>query len=305
MIQRFRHGLGLLFVLVLALVGTPAAATASAGPGFPTLIDLPNGFQPEGIAIGPGPFAYLGSLADGSIYRADLVTGRGKIVSEGPGTPSVGVKTDDRGRLFVAGGAAGDARVVDTRSGRVLASHQLASGESFVNDVVLTPRAAWFTDSINPVLYRVPLSGSGEPEAVPLTGDLVFEEGFNVNGIARTPDGAGLLVVQSNTGKLFRVEPDTGVTHEVALADTLTNGDGLLLQGRTLYVVQNRLNTVAVLQLDRTGDTATVVARLTDERFDVPTTVAALGDRLYLPNARFTTPPEPTTEYQVVAIRAR
>jgi hypothetical protein len=50
------------------------------------------------------------------------------------------------------------------------------------------------------------------------------------------------------------------------------------------------------------GD-ARVVERLTDARFDVPTTVAAFGHRLYLPNARFTTPPTPTTQYTANAIR--
>lgn len=284
-------------VLVAALlVLTPAVA--SAAPVFPSTIDLPDGFQPEGIAIGPGPVAYLGSLADGSIYRADLVTGRGRIISDGPGTPSVGMKTDARGRLYVAGGAAGDARVIDTRSGRVLASHRLASGAAFVNDVVLTPAGAWFTDSINPVLYRL---SHGVVTAVPLTGDLVYQPGFNVNGIARTPDGDGLVVVQSNTGKLFRVSY-SGVTTEIALVTPMTNGDGLLLSGRTLYVVQNRLNTVAVLRLDRAATTAVVTDRLTDPRFDVPTTVAAFGTRLYLPNARFGTTPTPETPYTVVAI---
>jgi sugar lactone lactonase YvrE len=295
-----RLGLSLL-VAALAMFGL--APAASAGSLFPATIPLPDGFQPEGIAIGPGPVAYLGSLADGSIYRVDLVTGRGRVLSAGPGTPSVGMKTDARGRLFVAGGAAGNARVVDTRSGRVLASYQLASGAAFVNDVVLTPTAAWFTDSLNPVLYRLPLAGGRLParaEVVPLTGDLVYQEGFNVNGISRTPDGRGLLVVQSNTGSLFRVERD-GVTHRVAVPITLTNGDGLLLRGRTLYVVQNRLNTVTALRLR--GDSTTVVDRITDPRFDVPTTVGYLAGRLYLPNARFGTPPEPTTEYQVVAVR--
>ena len=121
-------------LLAALLVLSPAAAAAS--PVFPSTVDLPAGFQPEGIAIGPGPVAYLGSLADGSIYRVDLITGRGRVVSEGPGTPSVGMKTDHRGRLYVAGGAAGNARVIDTRTGRVLASHQLATGAAFVNDVV-------------------------------------------------------------------------------------------------------------------------------------------------------------------------
>jgi sugar lactone lactonase YvrE len=284
-------------VLAALLVLSPAVASASPVSSF----DLPNGFRPEGIAIGPGPVAYLGSLADGSIYRADLKSGRGRIISEGPGTPSVGMKTDASGRLYVAGGAAGDARVIDTRTGRVLESHQLATGAAFVNDVILADGSAWFTDSINPVLYRL---SHGRVVTVPLTGDLVYQDGFNVNGIAATPDGRALLVVQTNTGKLFRVAYN-GVSTEVAVDALLPNGDGLLLSGRTLYVVQNQLNTVAVLHLDRAASKATVVSRLTDPRFDVPTTVASFGGRLYLPNARFTTPPTPTTPYQVIAVPAR
>jgi sugar lactone lactonase YvrE len=284
-------------VLAALLILFPAVASASPVSSF----DLPNGFQPEGIAIGPGPVAYLGSLADGSIYRADLKSGRGRIISEGPGTPSVGMKTDAGGRLYVAGGTAGDARVIDTRTGRVLESHQLATGAAFVNDVILAGGSAWFTDSINPVLYRL---SHGRVVTVPLTGDLVYQDGFNANGIAATPDGRALLVVQTNTGKLFRVAYN-GVSTEVAVDALLPNGDGLLLSGRTLYVVQNQLNTVAVLHLDRTASEATVVSRLTDPRFDVPTTVASFGGRLYLPNARFTTPPTPTTPYQVIAVPAR
>lgn len=284
---------------IAAIAGALLAPGAAATPVFPDVVPLPNGFQPEGIAIGPGPVAYFGSLADGSIYRADLVTGRGRIVSDGPGTPSVGMKTDALGRLYVAGGTAGDARIVDTRSGRILAEYALGGG--FVNDVVLTERAAWFTDSINPVLYRIPLGG-GTPVTVPLTGDLVYQTGFNVNGIERTPDGRGLVLVQSNTGKLFRTETD-GSTREIASAETFVNGDGLLLRGRTLYVVQNRENQVAVVRLDRSASRATLQDTLTDPRFDVPTTVDAFGGRLYLPNARFGTTPGPDVEYQAVALR--
>ncbi len=285
--------------VVLAALLVFAPGTAAAAPAFPATIDLPNGFQPEGIAIGPGPVAYFGSLADGDIYRADLRTGRGEVVSEGPGTSSVGMKTDARGRLYVAGGAAGNARVIDTRTGAVLASHQLTTAAAFVNDVALVCGSAWFTDSVNQQLYR--LTG-GTVTTVPITGDLVYGTGFNANGIAPTPDGRALLVVQSNTGKLFRVGFD-GRSTQVALDYTLTNGDGLLLSGRTLYVVQNRLNTVAVLHLDRHATRAVLEKTLTDERFAVPTTVAAFGNRLYLPNARFGTTPGPDVEYQVIAIR--
>ncbi|MBF9132564.1 SMP-30/gluconolactonase/LRE family protein [Plantactinospora sp. S1510] len=301
-------------VLVAATlsVATSAAAPANAGAGTslgPSTIDLPAGFQPEGIAIGALPYAYFGSRATGAIYRANLLTGRGKVINAGPGTPSLGMKVDARGRLFVAGGSGGDGRVVDTRTGRLLASYRFTDRPSFVNDVVLTPDAAWFTDSTNPVLYRVPLGRHGALPAphgvvpVPLSGDIVYGSGINANGIARTPDGRALLIVQSSTGLLFRVDPATGVTRAVDLgAELLPNGDGLLLDGRTLYVVQNRLNTLAVLRLDRSGDSGRVVGRITDTGFDVPTTVAAYGRRLYLPNARFTTTPTPATPYTAVAV---
>jgi len=58
------------------------------------------------------------------------------------------------------------------------------------------------------------------------------------------------VVVQSNTGKLFTVNPRTGLTREIDLGGaTVTNGDGLLLHGRVLLVVRNRLNLIAVVKL--------------------------------------------------------
>ncbi len=71
-----------------------------------------------------------------------------------------------------------------------------------------------------------------EAVKIPLTGDIAYTTGINVNGIEQTPDGKGLLLVQSNTGKLFRADPKTGVTKQVDLGtELLTNGDGLLLEG--------------------------------------------------------------------------
>ncbi|MFG1708966.1 superoxide dismutase [Nonomuraea sp. M3C6] len=291
-------------LVVILLGGVPAQAAVSKPDTFP----LPNGFQPEGIAIGPGHFAYFGSRATGDIYRADLRTGKGSVISKGPGTPSLGLKTDGRGRLFVAGGTGGDARVVDLRTGAVLKTYPLATGASFVNDVILTERAAYFTDSTNPVLYKLELGHKGalpgEAVKIPLSGAIQYTTGTNANGIAPSPDRKSLLIVQSNTGKLFEVDPSSGVTTEVDLGgESLANGDGLLLAGRTLYAVQNRLNTVTAIGLARDGSSGKIVKRLTDPRFDVPTTVAAFGNRLYLPNARFTTTPTPDTPYSVVAIK--
>ena len=95
-----------------------------------------------------------------------------------------------------------------------------------------------------------------------------------------------LLAVQTNTGKLFRINPRTGVTREVDLGEaSLANGDGMLLAGRVLFVVQNRLNQIAVVKLSRSLHRGRVVATLTDPAFDVPTTIAFQAGRLYAVNA--------------------
>ena len=201
--------------------------------------------------------------------------------------------------------------MIDTRTGKLLASYKFTTATpTFVNDVILSKDAAWFTDSRQPVLYKVPLGLDGQLPAqsavqtIPLTGDYVHDPvNNNGNGISLTPDGRALIIVQSATGFLFRVDPRTGVTQKVDLGGAvMTNGDGLLLSTDTLYVVQNRLNTIAVLDLNWSGTSGELVREIKSADFDVPTTAAFFGDRIYLPNARFTTTPTPTTPYWVTAV---
>ncbi|MGA8993145.1 MAG: superoxide dismutase [Nocardioidaceae bacterium] len=257
--------------------------------------------------------AYLGSLADGDIYRLNLRTGRGRVISEGPGTPSVGLKLDRRGRLFIAGGPAGNGRVVDTRTGKVLASYSFATdvtaaNPSFVNDVVLTRHAAWFTDSNRAVLYKVPtgrrVATQSQVSTVPLGGAWrQTPDQFNANGIAATPDRSALLVVRSFSGQVYRVSPATGVARVVDLNGFVaSNGDGLLVRGRTLYVVQNRQNRVAMLTLDRSGTSGRLRGFLRSPDFDVPTTIAVSGGHAYLPNARFGIESAETATYSVTRV---
>jgi sugar lactone lactonase YvrE len=286
-----------------------SSAAVSQAPRFPAHFDLPANFQPEGIAIDRAGKAYFGSRLDGDIYAADLRTGQGRVISQGPGTASLGMKTDQRGRLFVAGGGGGNGRVIDTRTGQVLASYTFATATpTFVNDVILGNGSAWFTDSRQPVLYQVPLGRDGGlPEqsavrTIPLSGDYVHDPANNNgNGISLTPDGRALIVVQSSTGFLLRVDPRTGAAKRVDLGTTLmTAGDGLWRSGNTLYVVQNRQNKIAVLDLNKSGTRGTLVREITSTDFDVPTTIAVFGGRLYLPNARFSTPS--ATQYWVTAV---
>ncbi|MER7173262.1 SMP-30/gluconolactonase/LRE family protein [Streptomyces mesophilus] len=292
-----------------ALAVTAGAGTAQAAPKstWPTEFPLPNGWLPEGIAIGRGPYAYTGSRANGAIHRTDLRTGKGKILFPGgTGLISVGLKVSGDGLLYVAGNT-GVARVHHARTGELLVTHRLseASGH-FINDVTLLGDRAWFTDSRAAFLYGVPQGGrTGGIRTLPLTGDWVqLPDVNNANGIVGTPDGRGLIVVKSTPGELYRVDPGTGHATKIALVgqDTVLNGDGLWRIGRTLYVVQNRLNLISVWDLDERVTTATLRRTITDPRFDVPTTAARFGERLYLVNARFTTPPTPETTYNAVAV---
>ncbi|MGC4942327.1 superoxide dismutase [Kribbella sp. DT2] len=297
--------------LLLTTAGTataaPAGTTHAARTAYPKHFDLPDGFQPEGIAIDRGK-AYFGSRVDGDIYAADLRTGKGRVLSQGPGTASLGMKVDDRGRLFVAGAAGGNGRVIDTRTGKVLASYTFTTATpTFVNDVILGRDAAYFTDSRQPVLYKVPIGRHGQlgpAQTIPLSGDYVHDAvNNNANGIELTPDGRALIIVQSATGFLLKVDARTGVTRKIDLGSAvMTNGDGLLRSKDTLYVVQNRLNKIAVLDLNGSGTRGRLVREISSADFDVPTTAAFFGHRIYLPNARFSTPPTAETPYWVTAV---
>jgi sugar lactone lactonase YvrE len=294
-------------VLVCAGLGSTAAATDR----FPETIPLPDGWQPEGIATGRGDDFFAGSRATGAVFAGDLRSGRGEVlVPPREGRAALGMKVDRSGRLFVAGGGTGKGFVYSTRDGRDLAEYTFTGAPTFVNDVTLTGKAAYFTDSLQKQLYVLDLGRRGRlpgaARTLALTGDLQYDDDpatFELNGIAATHDGKRLITVQSRTGLLFLVDPRTGDTEQIDLEGaTLPNGDGILLDGRTLYVVQNRLDQIAVIRLDRDLDEGEVTRTLTDPDFDVPTTIAESGKFLWAVNARFSTPPMPDTEYDVVRV---
>jgi sugar lactone lactonase YvrE len=302
---------GLLALTVLALA--PGLTAAAPMANFPEVIALPNGFQPEGVAMGRGTTIYAGSLATGAIYQADVRTGEGSLlVPPQPGRAALGLEFDTRtGYLFAAGGPTGSAYVYDSRTGATVGVFPLANTTpTFINDVVVTRKAAYFTDSSRPVLYRLPLQPGGRLPAagavteISLGGDFVFVPGaFNANGIEAAPKGDALLVVNTATGSLYLVDPTTGEATLVDLGGgAVTSGDGLLLIGHTLYVAQNFLNQISVVRLDAGQTSGEVVQVLTDADFDIPTTVTSFGASLYAVNARFTTPPTPDTAYWIAKL---
>jgi sugar lactone lactonase YvrE len=293
-----------------AAAGSSGAAAGSArtAAGSGTAIVLPGATSAEGIAAGPGSTFYAGDLFAGDIFRGDIRRGTAERFIDVPdGRMAVGMKYDRRhGLLFVAGGG-GHAYVYDTRTRTTVADYQVADpAASFVNDVAVTPRGAWFTDSLRPALYFVPVDRRGVPgrereltvtgPAADLTGD------FNLNGIQATPDGRTLIVAHTADNALYTVDPTTGASAPIT-GPALAGPDGIVLRGDRLWAVNT--NKVSRIRLSHDLTTGVVEKVITSDLFETPSTVAVFGGRLGVVNAKFDTGLPPTADqYEVIVVPA-
>ena len=206
----------------------------------PTRYILPGDVVfPEGIAFQPSTNDFfVSSTTDGTIFRGDIRKKSARVFlpagADGR-TIATGMKVDSEGRLFISGASSGKIFIYDTKTGDLISKFADDLQSTFINDVAIAPNgAAYFTDSLSPFLYRVAANDEGRftfKRWIDFTGTpLVYQPGFNLNGIVATPNGKYLIVVQSNTGKLFRITIATKEIVEIDLSGTtLTNGDGLLL----------------------------------------------------------------------------
>jgi WD40 repeat protein len=312
-------------VALCAAVAVPAVAHKGGKhkDHRPDVIALPDGFQPEGITTSKRHTFFVGSRDNGAIYRGSLRTGEGAILVPGasPSVPdddraATGLKVDRFGRLFASGGDSHVIRVYDARSGDEIRNYPIpASG--FINDVIVTKRGAYFTDSNNARLYHIPFGKKGalgELVTIALGGDYVNGAGFNANGIEAARGGKSLIVIKSNTGELFDVDATTGVARRIAVTGgdgELVNGDGVMRKGRKLYVVENRddangaasgVGVISVVKLSRNLASGTIDRTITDAKFDTPTTIARSGVRNYVVNAKFASASPTTDTYEVVKV---
>lgn len=290
-------------ILSIGLLATPALAQ----DGALDRIEMPDGWTPEGITT-DGQSLFAGSLANGAILTADLATGTTDVLVEGTeGSIVAGLDYDEAGRLWTAGATTGEVRAYDAGTGELLEAYPFEAG--FLNDVAVTPEAVYISDSFVPQIAVVPIGDDGalvapdEAFVVPITGDLQYGEGFNANGIVATP--AGLVLVHSGLGQLFLVDPATGASTLIDTGEAdLTAGDGLELVGQTVYVMRNRMGEIVAVELDEQATTGVVTGTATSDDFDVPTTVAAVGDDLWVVNARFGTDATPETAYWMSRVDA-
>jgi sugar lactone lactonase YvrE len=255
---------------------------------------------PEGVAYqsDTGDF-YVGSTTDGTVFRGNVEGGPKEaevfLEPESDGrTTAIGMEVGEDGRLFIAGGDTGRIFVYDTEStDQIRRLDTSDAGATFLNDVAVTPDGdAYVTDSLRPVLFRVPSTVDGVGEVEPWLNfeetPAEYEEGYNFNGIDATEDGRYLVAVQSNTGELFRIDIESKQVVEINLGgETLTNGDGLLLDGRTVYVVRNEQALIVAVKLSGEYIRGKVGEPFTDPSFAFPTTIAKTDGRLLVVNSQF------------------
>ena len=301
--------------VLLAAIGIAALASGSAAladhgggkhgkPGKGTtqvftLVPSTHG-NPEGVATrGGGKVFFVGATGDGTIYRGTVgnptVT---EFIPGAAGKSAVGMKISG-GKLYVAGGSTGKISVYNLRTKELLATFDTGPG-GFLNDLVVTGRGVFVTDSFRPVLWRVTKAqvraGSGTPQAIPVGPEIAYASGFNLNGIVAR--GHELIVVQSNTGKLFGIELKQGGTtreiHQIA-SDPVPGGDGMLLDRGRLIVVQGSPAALRFLKLEHHGSSAELVATRTDPTLRGPSTVARARHLYLVVNADFATSTTPFT----------
>ncbi len=251
------------------------------------------------------------SESAGAIFKGNLRTGEGAILVPPTGKPVSGLSYDPRtdylyaaigfgdllpGTPFIASFKDQGVIVYDASSGDLVT--EITFGDDIaINDCLVTRTAVYCTDSFNPDLYKVVLEKGGrlpstpEFEVIPMPG---FEmvPGFNANGLVGDFDGRQLVIVNATTGVLFLVDTESGEASPLQIegAEQLfPDGDGLYLDGRTLYILQNFSNKVAVVQLsgDLTGGSFIKNIPGEPNPLNVATTIIGFGNSLYAINTNF------------------
>ena len=306
---------------ILAVVFCTLSMGAAAQQNWPEAIPIPAGFEAEGIELVKGHEFFVGGFSyssvfggapetsefAGAIYKGNLRTGEVAILVQPTRKPVSGLSYDSRTDYLYAATGDGDLSSGFIAQGVIV--YDASSGEKImeigfndgivINDVLVTRRAVYFTDSINPDLYKLPLEKGGRlpstpmVEVIPMDGFVMDFTGFNANGLVGKFDGKQLVVVNISTGVLYRVDTATGVASplEIEGAEPLfPDGDGLYLDGRTLYIMQNFSNKIAVVQLSGDlsgGEFIRNIGEGPDTPLNIATTIIGFGDSLYAINTNF------------------
>jgi hypothetical protein len=123
-----------------------------------------------------------------------------------------------------------------------------------------------------------------------MTGFEMDPESFNANGLVGDFDGKQLVIVNISTGVLYLVDTETGAASPVNVQgeeQLFADGDGLYMDGRTLYIMQNFAQKIAVVELSDDLTQGTFIKNLVSDDFSIPTTITGYGNCIYAINTHF------------------
>ena len=251
-------------------------------------------FFPEGIAYdaASGIF-YTGSTTNGNILRVNVSNGETSLFSNGAAQGRsfcTGMKLDSKGRLWVCGGGEGKIHLLSNQ-GDLIKTWDVKTlyNGLFINDCIGDNEYMYFTDSQTPKIYRAKVTGDqpGDLEEwLAFTNEQIpYTAGTNANGIEMTKDGKYLIVVVSISGKLYRIDKATKAVSEISLNAPVQSGDGILLDGNTLYVSRNATGQIFPVVLSADFTQGTVGAGFGSNLL-FNTTMAKVGDYILVVNGQ-------------------
>ena len=286
-----------------------AESAAPAAEALPAMITAERGgFIPEGVEYDTANGRLLtGSLSEGSIFQIHPDGRVTTLVADADLVSSVGIEADeDRNRLLVANadrsvfqaGGAGQAKlgVYNLTTGERIAMVDLAAvvadapkdAAYFANDVAVgSDGTAYVTDTRMNVIYRV---------GTDYTASVLHRFPRNAsgpNGIVYHPSG---YLLAGGGAALWKIRiADSVEATQVKLPEEVPGQDGIIwtADGR-LAIVSNSGNRVVALTSSDDWATAQLAGVAAYET--QATTVAAVGDDLYVVHPHFADEDPPSFE---------
>lgn len=273
--------------LLVAAVGMFAVAQEAPRASY----ELPGeSLHPEGIAYDKDSDSlFVSGAGTGEILRIDRSSGETSVFVEPSGMQFsvLGLEVAG-GQLLVAGAATGEIRSYSLADGSEVFTASTGEG-GLLNDLTVSSTGdVYVTDSYRPVLYRIAAGTQEVEEWLDFTGT-AFEYGddVNANGIVITDDDEHLIIAQLATGQLWLVDIADKNVQEIAAGETFPGADGLVLDGRTLYVIQNGADRVAVVELAEDLLSGEVTGVLSSPDFIMPATAVLVDNQLIVTNTQF------------------
>jgi len=163
----------MLAIVTLFTLAADSSAQETLQPYAPsilhTFLDSANVY-PESVTVdqSSGTF-FVGSVKEGTIYKGKIARPGLEVFSPGGAdgrSIATGMFFANNG-LVVVGRQTGLIFVYNTQNGRLISKLEigLRTGQTFLNDTTFAPDgSAYVTDSINPVLYRLAPTKTGQYE---------------------------------------------------------------------------------------------------------------------------------------------